>query len=83
MFVGSQRAIPRAQAALEQASLPYEQQQPAAMRLGSKAITDDSELEEVVTTERHRLYGACTRAGDHLLITCGDTCSEFVEDLLG
>jgi hypothetical protein len=25
---------------------------------------------------------ACTRARDHLLITSGDKCSEFVEDLL-
>ena len=48
-----------------------------------KALTDDSNLEEVVATERHLLYVACTRARDHLLITSGDTCSEFVEDLLG
>jgi mRNA-degrading endonuclease RelE of RelBE toxin-antitoxin system len=48
-----------------------------------KAITDDSDLDEVVATERHLLYVACTRARDHLLITSGDTCSEFVEDLLG
>ncbi len=47
-----------------------------------KAITDDSDLDEVVATERHLLYVACTRARDHLLITSGDTCSEFVEDLL-
>jgi superfamily I DNA/RNA helicase len=37
----------------------------------------------VVATERHLLYVACTRARDHLLITSGTTCSEFVEDLLG
>ena len=48
-----------------------------------KAITDDSDLDEVVATERHLLYVACTRARDHLLITSGDTCSEFVEDLSG
>jgi superfamily I DNA/RNA helicase len=48
-----------------------------------KAITDDSDLDEVVATERHLLYVACTRARDHLLITSGATCSEFVEDLLG
>jgi superfamily I DNA/RNA helicase len=48
-----------------------------------KAITDDSDLDEVVVTERHLLYVACTRARDHLLITSGDTCSEFVEDLRG
>lgn len=53
---------------------------PNAKRI--KAITDDSELEEVVATERHLLYVACTRARDHLLITSGTTCSEFVEDLI-
>jgi hypothetical protein len=37
--------------------------------------------DEVVATERHLLYVACTRARDHLLITSGTTCSEFVEDL--
>jgi superfamily I DNA/RNA helicase len=46
------------------------------------AITDDSDLDEVVATERHLLYVACTRARDHLLITSGDKGSEFVEDLL-
>ena len=45
------------------------------------AQIDDSDLDEVVATERHLLYVACTRARDHLLITSGDTCSEFVEDL--
>jgi hypothetical protein len=117
VFVRSQHELARAQAALELAELPYEQLQPSAMRLGSKAtlstmhlakglefravvvmacdedvipnaerikaLTDDSDLEEVVATERHLLYVACTRARDHLLITSGDTCSEFVEDLLG
>ena len=47
-----------------------------------KALTDGSDLEEVIATERHLLYVACTRARDHLLITSGETCSEFVEDLL-
>jgi mRNA-degrading endonuclease RelE of RelBE toxin-antitoxin system len=117
VFVRSPQELSRAQAALELADLPYEQLQPTAMRLGSKAtlstmhlakglefravvvmacdediipnaerikaLTDDSDLEEVVATERHLLYVACTRARDHLLITSGDTCSEFVEDLLG
>ena len=117
VFVRSPQELARAEAALELAALPYEQLQPTAMRLGSKAtlstmhlakglefravvvmacdedvipnaerikaLTDDSDLEEVVATERHLLYVACTRARDHLLITSGDTCSEFVEDLLG
>jgi len=117
VFVRSPQELGRAKAALDLADLPYEQLQPSAMRLGSKAtlstmhlakglefravvvmacdedvipnaerikaLTDDSDLEEVVATERHLLYVACTRARDHLLITSGDTCSEFVEDLLG
>ena len=117
VFVRSTQELKRAQAALELAELPYEQLQPTAMRLGSKAtlstmhlakglefravvvmacdedvipsaerikaLADESDLEEVVATERHLLYVACTRARDHLLITSGATCSEFVEDLLG
>ncbi|MFN9546684.1 MAG: 3'-5' exonuclease [Cyanobacteriota bacterium] len=46
-----------------------------------KAITDDSDLDEVVATERHLLYVACTRARDHLLITSGANGSELVEDM--
>ena len=116
VFVRSEAEIPRAEAALQLAQLPYERLQPSAMRLGGKAtlstmhlakglefravivmacdedvipnaerikaITDDSDLDEVVATERHLLYVACIRARDHLLITSDDTCSEFVEDLL-
>ena len=56
---------------------------PAAHLAEPVRFTDDSDLDEVVATERHLLYVACTRARDHLLITSGATCSEFVEDLLG
>jgi mRNA-degrading endonuclease RelE of RelBE toxin-antitoxin system len=42
---------------------------------------DDADLEEVYNTERHLLYVACTRARDHLLITSGDSPSEFIDDL--
>lgn len=42
---------------------------------------DDSDLEEVYNTERHLLYVACTRARDNLLITSGDSPSEFLDDL--
>ena len=34
-----------------------------------EAITDESDLNEVYTTERHLLYVACTRARDSLLIS--------------
>lgn len=32
-------------------------------------MADDSDLAEVYNTERHFLYVACARAGDHLLVT--------------
>ncbi|MCA1779148.1 MAG: DNA helicase, partial [Xanthomonadaceae bacterium] len=46
-----------------------------------EAVADDSDLEEVYNTERHLLYVACTRARDHLLVTCGGPASEFLDDL--
>ena len=47
-----------------------------------ETATDDAELEEVYNTERHLLYVACTRARDNLLITSGDSPSEFLDDLI-
>jgi superfamily I DNA/RNA helicase len=44
-------------------------------------VADESDLEEVYNTERHLLYVACTRARDHLLVTCVDPASEFLDDL--
>ena len=46
-----------------------------------ETVADDADLEEVYNTERHLLYVACTRARDHLLVTSGDTASEFLDDL--
>ncbi len=46
-----------------------------------ETVTDDSDLQEVYDTERHLLYVACTRARDHLLVTSGNTPSEFLDDL--
>lgn len=46
------------------------------------AVSDESDLEEVYTTERHLLYVACTRARDHLLVTGVAPASEFLDDLL-
>lgn len=43
-------------------------------------VGDDADLREVYDTERHLLYVACTRARDHLLITCVEPGSEFVDD---
>lgn len=47
------------------------------------AIADESDLEEVYSTERQLLYVACTRAGDHLLVTGTEPASEFLDDLCG
>jgi superfamily I DNA/RNA helicase len=46
-----------------------------------ETIADDADLQEVYDTERHLLYVACTRARDRLLVTSGDTPSEFLDDL--
>ena len=46
-----------------------------------ESVADDADLEEVYKTERHLLYVACTRARDHLLITCVEPGSEFLEDM--
>ncbi len=46
-----------------------------------ETVSDESDLEEVYTTERHLLYVACTRARDHLLVTGVDPASEFLDDL--
>jgi superfamily I DNA/RNA helicase len=36
-------------------------------------VADEADLIEVMNTERHLLYGACTRARDFLLVTRGLT----------
>lgn len=46
-----------------------------------ETVADDADLAEVYDTERHLLYVACTRARDHLLVTSGDSPSEFLDDL--
>ena len=46
-----------------------------------ETVTDESDLEEVYTTEQHLLYVACTRARDHLLVTGVEPASEFLDDL--
>jgi superfamily I DNA/RNA helicase len=46
-----------------------------------ETVGDDADLQEVYDTERHLLYVACTRARDHLLVTSGNTPSEFLDDL--
>lgn len=47
-----------------------------------ESVTDESDLEEVYSTERHLLYVACTRARDHLLVTGAKPASEFLDDLV-
>lgn len=46
-------------------------------------VVDDADLAEVYETERHLLYVACTRARDRLLVTSGDSPSEFLGDMRG
>lgn len=46
-----------------------------------EAVSDQADLEDVYSTERHLLYVACTRARDHLLITSTQPASEFVGDM--
>ncbi len=52
---------------------------PSAERI--EAVTDQMGIEEVYDTERHLLYVACTRARDHLLMSCVGEGSEFLADL--
>jgi len=47
-----------------------------------ESITDEADLEEVYTTERHLLYVACTRARDHLLVTSVAPASKFLDDMI-
>jgi superfamily I DNA/RNA helicase len=46
-------------------------------------VGDDADLQEIYDTERQLLYVACTRARDHLLVTCVEPASEFLDDLRG
>ncbi len=46
-----------------------------------RSASDPAELEEVVETERHLLYVACTRARDRLLVTGVSPVSEFIRDM--
>lgn len=48
-----------------------------------ESVVDDADLAEVYETERHLLYVACTRARDRLLVTSGDSPSEFLGDMRG
>lgn len=54
---------------------------PLATRLAT--ASDSNEREEVLDTERHLLYVACTRARDRLLVTALVPGSELLLDLLG
>ena len=46
-----------------------------------EADGENSDLEEVYSSERNLLYVACTRARDHLLVTGVEPGSEFLDDL--
>lgn len=44
-------------------------------------VTDESDLEEIYSTERHLLYVACTRARDQFLVSGVAPASEFLDDM--
>ena len=46
-----------------------------------ETVTDQNDLDDVLRTERHLLYVACTRARDQLMLSSVDPTSEFLEDL--
>jgi hypothetical protein len=46
-----------------------------------EAVADESDLEDVYSTERQLLYVACTRARDQLLVTSTEPASEFLGDM--
>ena len=46
-----------------------------------ESVVEDTDLEEVYTTERYLLYVSCTRAHDHRLVTGVDPASEFLDDM--
>lgn len=46
-----------------------------------EAVADETDLEEVYSSERHLLYVACTRARDRLLVTGTAPISEFCGDM--
>jgi superfamily I DNA/RNA helicase len=46
-----------------------------------ESIADEADLDEVLETERHLLYVACTRARDYLLVSGLCPGSEFLDDL--
>ena len=46
-----------------------------------KAVTDETDLQEVYETERHLLYVACTRVRDWLWVSGVSPGAEFIVDL--
>ncbi len=46
-----------------------------------ETVGEESDLREVINTERQLLYVACTRAREELLITGVDPVSEFLDDI--
>ena len=47
-----------------------------------ETVADPNDLDDVLNTERHLLYVACTRARDQLMLSGVDPGSEFLEDLM-
>lgn len=51
------------------------------LRQRVEAVADETELDDVVETERQLFYVACTRARDRLMVTGVKPGSEFIQDL--
>lgn len=47
-----------------------------------ETVNDPNDLDDILNTERHLLYVACTRARDQLMLSSVDPASEFLEDLI-
>ena len=48
-----------------------------------EAVADETELDDVIETERQLFYVACTRARDRLMVSGVKPGSEFIGDLTG
>ena len=51
------------------------------LRQRIEAVADESELDDVVETERQLFYVACTRARDQLMVTGLSPGSQFIQDM--
>ena len=53
------------------------------LRARVEAVADETEMDDVMETERQLFYVACTRARDRLMVSGVKPGSEFIKDLKG